>query len=202
MVDVAGILYKTAFVKNSALLDIDEKETPEQMKNIVSQVNDFGGSLVEMVSNNYVSKKIEESEFTWRFIKNNPNSNAAVSLIEENFSKALQQIGTETFTIWGEPDNVAPLRTAKILEQHLQNATLSAIAGAEHVPMETHNELFLALLEKSLNGAITKKQIDEPLENKGDLICDDLNNQRYSGSYNKVHISNCSNVQLVNFYAK
>jgi len=201
LVDVAGILYKTAFVKSAALLNFDEKETPEQLKKIASQVNDFGGSLVEMISNNSLSHKIEESEITWRFIKDSPNTNAAVSLIAEDFSQALQQVQTKTFIIWGDQDNVAPLRTAKILEQQLENATLSIIDGAGHVPMETHNELFLAILEKSLNGIITQKQFAKSLESKGDLICDNLNNQSYSGSYDKVQINNCSNIQLIDISA-
>ena len=64
--------------------------------------------------------------------------------------------------------------------------------------MKSHNELFLHLLEKFLNGEITKKEPDELLKNKGDLICNNLINQTYSGLYNKAYINNCSNIQLIN----
>jgi len=202
LVDVAGILHQTAFVKSAVQFNFDENRPPEKLKNIVSQVNDFGGSLVELISTNSVSETIQESEFAWDLIKGSPNTNAAVSLIEENFSLALQKISTETFIIWGAKDSVAPLRTAKILEQYIQGARLSVIDDAGHVPMKSHNELFLKFLEASLDGTITKKHPVELFENKGDLICKDLNNQRYSGSYNKVHIHNCSNVQLIDFSAK
>jgi pimeloyl-ACP methyl ester carboxylesterase len=202
LVDVAGVLHQTAFVKNAVQLNLDENKSHDKLKNIVSQVNDLGGSLVELISANSVSETIQESEFAWNLIKGSPNTNAAVSLIEENFSLALPKVSVETFIIWGAEDNVAPLRTAKVLEQHIQGARLSVIDGAGHVPMKSHNELFLKLLETSLNGTITKQQPIESLVNKGDLICENLNNQKYSGSYNKVHIKNCSNVQLIDLTAK
>lgn len=202
LVDVAGILHKTAFIKSAVQHNIDEKKSPEKLKNIVSQVSDFGGSLVELISTNVVSDTIQESKLAWSMIKGSPNTNAAVSLIEENFSLALPEISVETFIIWGAEDNVAPLRTAKILKQQIKGATLSVIGGAGHVPMKSHNELFLKHLEQSLDGQITKKLLVESLVNKGDLICENLNNQKYSGQYNKVYINNCSNVQLIDFSAK
>jgi len=202
LVDVAGILHKTAFVKSAAQVNFDVKKSSEQLKNIASQVNDFGGSLVEMISTNSFSDAIQHSELAWNLIKGNPNTNAAVSLIEEDFSSALQKITTETHVIWGAEDNVAPLRTAKVIEQHVKGAVLKVIDGAGHVPMKSHNELFLKLLGDSLADRIAIIKTVSSLENKGDLICDDLNNQTYTGSYNKVNISKCSNIQLINFSAK
>jgi pimeloyl-ACP methyl ester carboxylesterase len=202
LVDVAGILHQTAFVKSTVQLNFDENQSQDKLKTLVSQVNDFGGSLVELISANSVSETIQESDFAWSLIKGSPNTNAAVSLIEENFSLALPKISVETFIIWGAEDNIAPLRTATVLEQHIQRATLSIIDGAGHVPMKSHNELFLKLLKESLDGTVTKKQPVESLINKGDLICENLNNQKYSGSYNKVHINNCSNIQLIDLSAK
>jgi len=136
LVDVAGILHQTAFVKSAVQLNFDENMSHDKLKNIASQVNDFGGSLVELISTNSMSEAIQESGFAWNLIKGSPNTNAAVSLIEENFSSALQKISTETFIIWGGEDNVAPLRTAKVLDQYIQGARLSIIDDAGHVPMK------------------------------------------------------------------
>ena len=206
LVDVAGILEKTAFVKHVGTLSIDESSMPSSLKNIVAQVNDVSGSLVEMTSINSISRFFESSGLTWQMVKGSANANAAISLIEEDFSDTLSKVNVDTRIIWGELDAVAPLRTAKVLNAQIPGAALYVIKGAGHVPMKSHVDDFQGLLAL----AMAPQQIklaESSLSGFSDVIninnvsCKNENNLIYSGAYNKVKLDNCSNIQLINVSA-
>jgi len=203
LVDVAGILEKTAFIKHTSKLPVNENIIPPVFKNIMVQLNDVGGSIVEMTSINSISKFIESSDLTWDLVKSNSNINAAVSLIEEDFSQLLPQIDVDTTIIWGELDNVAPLRTGKVLGVQIKGAKLHVIKGADHVPMKSHSDEFQHLLASALAPSKVSKapKLVSNTDKKTNLLCDGKNDQIYSGSYNEIILKNCSNIQLININA-
>ncbi|WP_440876980.1 alpha/beta fold hydrolase [Thalassotalea sp. PLHSN55] len=201
LVDVAGILQKTAFVKHAGQLPIDDALIPEKAKTVLSQVNDFGGSFIELISINGISKAIEKSDITWKMIEKSANVNAAFSLIEEDFSLALSQVKVNTMIIWGELDKVTPLRTAKVLTNKIGSAQLAVIEGAGHVPMKSHTEAFNALVAQALNGQFEHQSRPSPLMTSDHLHCQDKNNQTYRGVYQTVTIKNCQNIELIDVTA-
>ncbi len=203
LVDVAGILEKTAFIKHTGKLPIDESSIPSSLRNIIAQLNDVGGAIVEMTSINSISRLVERSDLTWELVKHYPNVNAAISLIEEDFGETLQLINVDTRIIWGELDGVAPLRTGKVLSAKISAAELSVIQGAGHVPMKSHPQSFQRLLSLAMAPRTIQTQTSNysHLLERQNITCHNENNRVYSGVYNEIKLNNCSNVELINVNA-
>ena len=138
-------------------------------------------------------------------LSNQPNVNAALALLEENYSEAVYTLKQATTLIWGEKDNIAPLRTGKMLEARLPEAKLFIIKDAEHVPMNSHTEKFNQLLTSALSGSAENnhQQSTTPSTvSKGVLQCNNGYNFVYEGTYSSISLVNCKRILLKNIRAK
>ena len=211
LIDTAGILQKTAFLKHSSTFNIDGSELPNKLDHkldkTMAQLNDLSSSIIESTTLNRLSQFMEET-FTESdglarplLVKNNPNLNAAFGLVEEDFSQAVYETSVHTEVLWGEVDKVAPLRTGKVLASNLPSANLQVIANAGHVPMHSHTEEFLTQLNTALNrhtksvtGTLLPDKTDEDKTNI--LTCDNQDNLTFSGVYQTISIKGCTNIKL------
>lgn len=204
LVDVAGILERTAFLKHSAELPLNEQMGPNPIRGLTAKVKDLTGALVELsgvVPD--VSKVINASDIIWNNVFfNRPNLNAAMALIQEDFSHAIKTLPHEVSIIWGGEDNIAPLRTGQILAGRLPQASLSVIPSCQHMPMVTHAQEFNRLLLGAITGKLTIRPAQEQRASKGDLVCKGRHGVTYSGVYDNVIIESCSGIRLVNVQAQ
>ncbi|WP_298770713.1 alpha/beta hydrolase [uncultured Shewanella sp.] len=224
LVDAAGMLEKTAFIKHISGLSTEDMgnasrsdtavnedslsaELPEVLQTKWMQIKDLSGSFIEMGSlNDRATDFLQASDLSWDLLVSpSPNLNAALSLVEEDFSEAISTLKVPTHVIWGREDTVAPLRTAKVLEHRLPNVSVQIIDEAGHVPMKSHTQAFLS----GLKAALFSPRLAVQQENKqesflasaassshGTLVCSNENNQTYSGQFSTVIIKGCSNIQL------
>lgn len=207
LVDVAGILERTAFTKHTAEIPVDEDLVPNKFKRVTTQIKDFGGSLVELgtVIPDF-TRAINASDEMWNdLFSEKPNLNAAMALIHEDFYQAIKQLPYETRIIWGEKDNVAPLRTGEMLLGRMRNASLSVIEWADHVPMKSHANEFNRVLNNVLKQTIVDsspiQKTERESSSQGDLICNNNNGVVYSGRYDNIYLENCVGVRLDKVYA-
>ena len=204
LVDVAGLLEKSAFIKHIASFEKGEKlSTP--MKILIEGVNDISSSLIETgTKSTFISDFLQENDHAWDFVvSDSANMNAALSLVEEDFNEAINQVLVPVNIIWGEKDNVAPLRTGKVLNKKLRNAQLQVISGAGHVPMKSHHKEFMGYLTDALNNnksQIIKQQLSlvKAGINQGLLTCLKERGKTYTGYYEKIVIESCDQIQLLN----
>lgn len=201
LVGVAGVLHKTAFIKHSTELPSWNLNSVSFLDTKLAQFNDFSASFIERLSESAFSQGIENSDVAWQLIKTSHHLNAAFSLLSEDLTLSLANIEAQTFIIWGDEDNVAPLRTAKALNNSINGSRLAVIEGAAHVPMSTHIKEFIEVLDKSLTGDLIQENPIQPPEVKGDLNCTKESGKTYTGVYELVVIKNCNNVLLKNFTA-
>ncbi len=206
VIDIAGILEQTAFIKRSANLPLEPNKSPNALKRITAQLKDFSSSLVEnltVLPN--ISKKMEKSDVAWNAaFAGNPNLNAATALSNENFAEAIRTLPHETVLIWGELDKVTPLSTGIMLSERLPNASLMTIKEGSHSPMRSHLKEFNDTLLRAITLTPTpekKEQTDDP-DSQGDLICNRENGQIYSGRYDNIIINNCTGIILNEVSAK
>jgi pimeloyl-ACP methyl ester carboxylesterase len=206
LVDVAGILQRTAFTKHTASVPIAVESVPEPLKESVARLRDLGNLIVERLFGlgGDPTRVLRENEALWGItMRDRANVNAALALVEEDFGTVVHTLAQPVQLIWGEVDAIAPLRTGELLARRLPNAQLTTLPGVGHVPMDQATGAFLALLNNALDRAPEPRRAipaaDEPLR---DLECKGLVDRRYSGRYREVRIDGCSAVRLTDVIAE
>ncbi|MDU0353068.1 alpha/beta hydrolase [Paraglaciecola aquimarina] len=210
MVDTAGVLHRSAFVrhmtqmprryewlanyqKNFSIVD----EAVNQFNRIVNQVS--GSVLRELDKLPDPTQVLIDNKLAQQYAyKDRPTLNAAIGLINEDFSSAINQFTTPTHIIWGEFDQVAPLRTGQLLAYQLENAQLHVVKDAGHVPMKDKTRDFMQKLTFALQQPPipADKYLAKYSAEKEDLFCQNQTDKSYSGEYRNVYILGCRYITL------
>ncbi len=205
VVDCAGILQRTAFSKHGAALPLAVENMPEPLKEPVARLRDLGSLIVERVFGlpRDPTRVLRENEPLWALTLHDRSTvNAALALVDEDFSAVVHRLAQPVQLIWGEADAVAPLRTGELLARRLPRAALATLPGVGHTPMEGAPDDFQRLLLKAL-------QEDPPLRAPPpappaateDLECRNLVDRRYSGRFREVRLENCTAIRLTDLVA-
>jgi pimeloyl-ACP methyl ester carboxylesterase len=207
LLDVAGILQRTAFIKHIATgrIPIDRQMMSGPLLDYVIGLQDYGNVLIENIVNlPDPTVWLGKSDYAWgATLGRYPNINAALGLIEENFSSAIYEQEKPVSILWGGEDVVAPPRTGHAMVQNLQRGSLLVIPKAGHVPMASHpNEVSTWLLQ-SLRTAPDRKQskIAKRHEGQTDYECKNQFGGIVSGAYSRVVIEKCIGLVLENVTA-
>lgn len=205
LVDVAGILQRTAFTKHTASLPFSVETMPEVLKEPVARLRDLGNILVERVFGlpGDPTHVLRASDLLWGWaLRDRTNVNAALALIDEDFSAAVHTLTQPVQLIWGEADAVAPLRTGELLARRLPRAQLATLPGVGHVPMEQAANAFSALLDRALKEPpLPRAELPVDAPALQDLDCKGQVDRRYSGRYREVRLDGCSAVRLTDLVA-
>lgn len=205
LVDAAGILHKVAFIKPISNVPKPDIRLPKFLSTKLAQLNDFTTGLIEEGAiDSYLSELLQRSDGAWKLVMGEtPNMNAALSLVEEDFSEIVSNLKIETHIIWGEEDAIAPLRTAKVLNSQLINSDLATLPDVGHVPMKQQPKQFLALLDSALNGGVQKEASAEVSDKQIETFhCEDQHSREFSGHYRHMIIEDCNNLLLKNVVAE
>jgi hypothetical protein len=137
----------------------------------------------------------------------NPSVISAYAMMMTDYSKSLDSIKVPTLVVWGEQDNVVPIRTAKVLATNLLNAGLVIIGGAGHVPMREKPNEFAWWVQKFVSGDeaefanIVQQQrykIDthKDIDSKKIASCKNNSQTLFRGDFQLVTIDNCQGVEI------
>lgn len=208
LVDAAGIIDRTAFVKHLSNLPNIE-ELPSGVRRFVADFRSFGSKVVEQTGLMFDPTELlnkNEHLRNW-LLDGRTNINAALSLVEQDFSKLNYSHVPPTHMIWGAQDRVAPLRTGKALLHILPNRQLHAIPEAGHVPMSSHPNQFNQLLLTALHTQPAPAFDLTPARSSRVGICKDDDQPKFSGSYQRIELHNCrmallDGVQVEKFVAR
>jgi pimeloyl-ACP methyl ester carboxylesterase len=198
LVDAAGILERTAYMKQPAALPFVVADSPLYLKRPVAHLNDWHNQMLEYVMGlPDITRTLAADEDIWGILMiGHSNANAGMALQHEDFTRAIYALQVPTQIIWGEKDTVAPLRTGQMLARRLAQAELHVLPGAGHSPMEAPTDAaFLALLNEVLEQAPARAQ-HEVAAATSDLHCKGMVDQTYSGNYREVVIEDCAAVKL------
>jgi pimeloyl-ACP methyl ester carboxylesterase len=112
LLDVAGILQRTAFIKHIATgrIPIDRQMMSGPLLDYVIGLQEYGNVLIENIVNlPDPTIWLGKSDYAWgATLGRYPNVNAALGLIEENFSSAIFEQEKPVSILWGGEDVVAP----------------------------------------------------------------------------------------------
>ena len=206
LVDAAGILDRTAYLKQISKRDIANSELPQGLRRVLARVDNFADKMLEKTGTGLdPTKWLSRNESIRNMtIGEQTNTNAALALMEQNFSVLNYQQMPATQLIWGADDQVAPLRTAEALLHVLPTAQLKVIAGAGHVPMKSHQHIFNQMLLTGLasTSPSNAKALarDQHSENSSQRIgkCYQDSQQYFSGHYDQLFIEDCKLVFIDN----
>lgn len=201
VVDAAGILQRTAFSKHATVGQLPSEGWPDGLKEPAARLRDLGHLLVERIFGLPFdpTELLRANEWLWPLVLRDRSSiNAALALVDEDFSAVVHTLPQPVHLIWGEADAVAPLRTGELLARRLPRAQLSTLPGVGHVPMAQATGEFLLRLEQALRAPPVPRSAeasaaDGPLQ---DLHCVGEVDRRYRGRYRELRIERCTALQL------
>lgn len=124
-------------------------------------------------------------------------TDAALGLIEHDFTRAIRETTAPTTVIWGRNDDVSPVRVGELLAGRLPNATLHVIERTGHVPMSEARQEFMPLLERALTEPLSARISAAPSGDARDVVCRNEANRVYSGRFAHVTLENCRDVRIV-----
>jgi hypothetical protein len=128
---------------------------------------------------------------------------AALSLVEHDFSAAIRQTLAPTVVLWGREDGIAPLRTGQLLAARLPQARLALIEGAGHTPMLERPDEFNAQLLLALHGPLPALRAPSPwtpadrtAASQGDVVCSRQDGAVFSGQFDSLSLQGCGGVRI------
>jgi pimeloyl-ACP methyl ester carboxylesterase len=170
IIDAAGVLHRAAFVKSMAEPNREAyRFLPEALQRPAAKVLNWSSRLVEEINLlPDLTRPLQESDLAWNsLLQDQANTNAALALVNTDYSPVIAAIGTPTRIIWGRRDPMAPLRTGHMLRGLIANSELHIIPDAEHVPIQTHAAEVTELMRRE----IEPESLRIPSGSSPDLTC-------------------------------
>jgi hypothetical protein len=200
LIDAAGILQRTAFVKHSATdrIPTGSDQTTNPLLTYAMGLQNISNTIIEKVLRlSDPTSLLGKSEVVWgKTLQSYPNINAALSLIEEDFSAAIFELKKPVAILWGSNDQIAPVRTAQALSTNLASVELTVIDGAGHVPMATHAKEVSQWIIAQYNKPATPNTAGKAINSNENYDCNQRTGDKLSGSYNRITLSGCKEVTL------
>jgi pimeloyl-ACP methyl ester carboxylesterase len=204
LVDAAGILLKPVFAQNIASLprrQIGFAPLDWVLGIAQDRVNGLSRWLFlgPDGSFDFVPWLMRNPEVRQALLGGMTQLDAALNLVEQDFSAAIRETAAPTTVIWGGDDRVAPLRTGTLLAARLPDARLHIIDGAAHTPMLEQPALFNSLLLQALAAPWRAKSVQEPaMASQGHVVCRNTDGVRYSGRFDSITLQSCGSVRIEN----
>ncbi|RBQ28017.1 hypothetical protein CRU91_11395 [Aliarcobacter vitoriensis] len=199
IIDSAGVLHKDAYGEFMLKAQINKIVDENNKSGLNSQISQFASNITSSITT-ILPKDLSgmvRDETIRKKILNTPNSIAALGLITENWFD-IYKIKTPTMILWGENDNITPLRTGYILNYLLENSKLYIIKNSGHVPIIESKDEYFNYLNIFLTQDIVKEETTfKPMNN----INRELNNNKgllKNCSYKYLKIVNSNNLYLQN----
>jgi pimeloyl-ACP methyl ester carboxylesterase len=202
LVDAAGMLLKSVYVHH-----VSKLTTPELGIAPVDRVLDVFDNRINGL-NRHIAYRLESTFDFSAWLADHPSvrvallgrftqADAALGLIEHDFTRAIRETQVPTTIIWGRNDDVSPLRVGELLAGRLSDARLHVIERTGHVPMNEREE-FMQLLMPALTDPLTSTSGPQAWNEPVDVRCSGEADQRYSGRLATVTLENCRDVRIEN----
>lgn len=200
LIDAAGVLHKDAYSHFLIKMGIDKFLNIDSLDNVNNKISNFisnissglnkivPGDLYSTVRNDTLRKGLFQS---------NPTSIAAVGLVTETFY-GIEKIKIPTLILWGENDDIAPLRTGYVLNKLIKDSELRIIKNSGHVPIIDSKDIYLEYLTQFLENKIEKEKKEERAYTDKDLNIYTQNNVKLSCNMRNLRIINSNNIKIEN----
>lgn len=196
-VDAAGVLHRVAYSEFLSAMGIKGLPFvfPGQDAHLRGRVNQL---LAQIEAFNIdANSLLQSAALRERLLQGDPLKIAAFALALDDMSRILPAVRAPTLLIWGERDEIAPLRTGKMLAAVVPQARLMVMPGAGHVPQRDDPRAFIAATMAHLNApaesfAPTDTRAVVPVAaSVREERCEDRRGKLYSGRFKTLTLIRC-----------
>lgn len=200
LVDVPGILYRTAYSQYLTRLGINMLPNlypaqNDQLGNLTSNVLRFFERLRPDPEAIVLNPKLREN-----FLSADPTRIAGLALALEDFSNDLPKVTAPTLLLWGARDEIAPLRNGRALAAMLPHAQLEVFESSGHTPMDDVPAEFNARVVQFLGSPVLSREDDvlrdtsPPSASLRSASCHKQRNAVFEGDYDALVIADCRDI--------
>lgn len=201
LVDAAGILQTTVFARHLSRVP-DQVQGPKLLQGLVKRgsrvLNRVSGHIQDLTAESASPLAAMAGSDVARGLlyKDSSNVNAALALVNEDFSPVIRNIKVPVWILWGELDPVAPLRTGQALKWLLPEAKLEVLPQVGHVPMRDATEATVAWLLNALQAPMAPAEAVDYGASQGDGVCRNQKNRVFRGKWRTIRLEHCSDVRI------
>jgi pimeloyl-ACP methyl ester carboxylesterase len=201
LIDAAGILQTTVFARYLSRVP-EQVEGPRLLRRLVNSggriLNHFSGHIQDLSADhaNMLAALAGSDRARGMLYKDSSNINAALGLVNEDFSPVVRGIAVPVWMLWGERDAVAPLRTGQALRALLPRSQLDILPEVGHVPMKDAPLQTVQWMLAALEGAPPRDAGGAPGASQGDGACRKQANTVFRGRWRSIRLVDCTNVRI------
>lgn len=200
LIDAAGFLHRKAFVNFAVSAGLD---------NVLGTLGGKGKELLDATLQAAALAvgplpPTPEPDFLLdtavlrKTVLRTPTRIAALATILKNFAPLIAEVKAPAWILWGRNDNIASIRTAKILEARLPMARLRVLESSGHDPMSSApaavSQFLLEGLATAPGATMQRARTSPGVPRPGK--CEGQTGTRFQGDYTEIEISNCWDVRL------
>jgi pimeloyl-ACP methyl ester carboxylesterase len=206
LIDVPGILYRSAAFRSAGQL-IANAWAGDWQERIMGITDSIWGTILSAMESRVLAPDADillaSADLRKRMLKGRPDLIAGMALAQEDFSRRLEFIKQPVTLFWGTEDQIAPIRTAKVLVALLPNAELIALEGYGHSPMIENPDRFDTLLMQSIQSKSPAKKIPKTAAPSEKVVrFSEESGRTLSGAYKRLEIEYCDDFKLVDLTAE
>lgn len=203
LADVPAILHRFSYSKHLVAFGLS-RMVPGLYLDRNGSLDNLLGRLLGRVEKTRVPAElvVQQPLLRQRILKGDPFKIAALALALEDFSRDIATVQAPTLLLWGDRDEIAPLRNGRVLAANMARARLDVLEGSGHTPMDDVPERFQVEVREFLrNPTIEPRQSllndDSPLpESSRQGSCDGKSGQIFEGDYDRIVITRCEGAVL------
>jgi pimeloyl-ACP methyl ester carboxylesterase len=202
LVDAAGILFKPVFAQHIATMrtrQVGIGSVDRFLKGMDERINGLRRALFQGMDERFdLSRWLAQNpSVRYALLGRYTQVEAALGLVEHDFTAAIRETTAPTTVIWGRDDPIAPFRTGKLLAARMPDARLRVLDSVGHTPMFDAPEAFARLLQEALATPLSPRYaVEVPEASQGDVVCRNQPDQRYSGRFDSLTLENCANARI------
>ena len=200
LVDMPGVLHRTVYTRFLS----------DQGAAMLGGMFPLGGDWV----NELLTSQLEQLEvrgfnpalllhspmLRQQLLGGDPKVISAYAVAQHDYSRALRDLRVPTLVLWGEQDQVTPLRTGQLVAATIPDARLKVFPEVGHVPMAQVPQAFNATIRDELSGRLASLPayalVPEAPESGRKLSCKNRTGMRFSGQIKQLQLVNCKDVVI------
>ena len=137
-------------------------------------------------------------------LRDDPAVVAGAALMELDFSHKLPKVEVPTLALWGDDDDIAPVRIGRVLAAQMPNVRLEVFANAGHAPQLDQPAAVGHRIGEVLLSWPPSRPVRPPswIASRRNSECRGTDEISLVGAYNHIRIDSCERVTLTDVTAR